>query len=141
MQLIFETENASELKQQVVDFCNVFGVAVLKIVPSEGIPETPKAGLKKKTRKKVEEVFEDVPPDVVSETPVEEMEEVYADETPQCFTREDVMAVLQTLNKEKGMVAAKELLGKFGAQRISEVQEKDFKGFIDEALVLINVRA
>ena len=141
MQLTFETENASELKQQVVDFCNVFGVAILKIVPSEGIPEgypdgeTPKKVTKKKAKKKEEDIFEDVPPDAPAETPIEHMEE------PKPFTRDQVMGALLDLTKEKGMIEAKGLLGKFGAQRISELQETDFAAFIHLAQAMINDRA
>lgn len=134
MQLTFESENASEMKQQVIDFCNVFGVAVLKIVPSEGIPEAPRVGLKNKSRKKpkIEEVFEDVTNEVVMEV-VEEIAEDM-EETPQPLTRENVMTVFQTLNKEKGMVVAKKVLAEFGCQRISEIKEEDFKKVIDRGL-------
>lgn len=47
-------------------------------------------------------------------------------------TSEQVFAALQKVNQEKGLDTAKSILNKYNANRISEVDEKDFAGFVSD---------
>lgn len=46
-------------------------------------------------------------------------------------TNQDVMEALKKVNSTKGLNTAREILGKFQAQRLSEVKETDWAAFID----------
>lgn len=93
---------------------------------------------KKKTRKKKE-----TPPTEVEAPSQEEVEEIGGGElvdedvsqasvAAATITRDQVISALQAFTAEKGMDAARALLTRYGARKISDIAEINYKSFMDE---------
>ena len=57
------------------------------------------------------------------------------------FTKENVTQALQKVSASVGMPKVKEVLKKFKAERVSDIQETDYKAFIGECDTLISTQA
>ena len=105
-------------------------IAGLIIMLEEETKDAPKP-IKKKVTKKSTKKKAAVKP----QPPIEEKAEVKTEtkketETVEEVPQADALSALQKVNSEKGLATAKELLNKFGANRLSEVDASKYGEFI-----------
>jgi hypothetical protein len=128
MQLIIDASTVEELMEKVCALANKFGVdlsestktpvtkEVVEAAKTIAVePEVEEAPKKEKKAKKEKEV-------VVETSTVEEVK---------TYTKQDITNACQELSEAKGLDKAREVLGKFGAKRISEIKEEDYGAFIN----------
>lgn len=124
-----ELDNVISLLKLVSEYTDSFG-QVGATIEYNGKPSAdtdrdtetsiPKEDIEQETTVKLEE---EVKPEILDE-PKKEAEIQY--------TKEDIISALQNLAAKKGKKESKELLGKYGCQKVSELKPEDYAGVIEE---------
>lgn len=159
MIVTIEASSADELRSKILDLANMLGAAgqnfqtrglsnsdrvgdpitdSSKISPADaahidaenGYPVGPEPRVRRRRQK-----AKDAPPKVEPETSSDEPEFTGEDDAPEAAakspTREDAIAALQKVNAKKSLAKAREVLSRFGCNRISELDPKFYQEFIE----------
>jgi len=126
LELKINAATSGELSSLVISLAQQFGVKLSNteaqtIVEAE--VETVKDEVKKPVAKKETKKKEEVVAEVV--------EEVVA-ESAAVYTKQDIADACQKVSTAKNLDAAKAILAKFNARRISDVAESDYAAFVAE---------
>ncbi len=108
--------------------------AQLSFPIDEEVTTKPKPSRKVKPKLEVPQTIEVVrPPEVV--IPIEVVVPTPIEVTPP--TKEEATKALGLVNSTKGLAAAREVLLKFGGQRISEIKPEDYAALIEACQALV----
>lgn len=149
MEITFKATNAVELKEKIANFCKHFDIShsnaqaslpFNKIQPSEPVKveapvsepgqeaEPRKRGRKSNAEKAAAEA-EKVEAEEVAATPTAPVQSTV---NAAVYSKEQVTSALQSLNSKKGLTACREILAKFGQERLSSLPAEQYGQFMQE---------
>ena len=120
-------ETIAELKEKIA------GLIIMVEEETKDAPKPIKKKVAKKSTKKKNPIKPQSPAEEKAEVKAEtkkETETETKEETVEEVPQADALSALQKVNSEKGLATAKELLNKFGANRLSEVDASKYGEFI-----------
>lgn len=164
MILTIEAETAEELREKVLNLASVMGGGAVSPVtngnghdtaPDEGTAGSTEPVGKKRGRKPKDAATAETSPieapalgekkDAPTETPA--VAPTASEPTPNAttgpaatpsakLTKDDVVKALTAVTSNKGMPAARELLLRYKATRLSEIKEEEFAAFINDCKIV-----